>query len=125
MGGNGALKPGKSWTFKNIEYKVVSYITKQIVLIDKNGKNKKLPEESDAHVPGRLYAIFERNGQDVHAIACYGTNHKKRWEIHTLPHHGLTPHFHYWKDGRPVDEDPHVLTKLMERLLEKVRNFKP
>lgn len=67
----------------------------------KNAKESvKLPEES--HTPNRIYAIFNKNGNDVQAIAKYGPDGKKLWEIHTNDHHGIKPHYHPWQDGHPV-----------------------
>lgn len=60
-------------------------------------KSVKLPEES--HSPNRIYAIFNKNCNDVQAVAKYGPDGKKIWEIHTRDHNGLGAHYHPCEDG--------------------------
>ena len=42
------------------------------------------------------------------------------WEIHTTR---LGPHYHKWKDGKPLDEEPHPLTPAMKKLLKNVSDL--
>jgi hypothetical protein len=46
------------------------------------------------------------------------------WEIHTTDHKGLGAHYHKWKDGKPLDEEPHPLTPAMKKLLKNVSDLK-
>ena len=82
----------------------------------------KLPEES--HTPNSVYAIFNKNGNGVKAIAQYGSDGKKLWEIHTTDHHHMGPHVHYWENGGPKKEEPHSLTPQMQKLLDNVSKLK-
>lgn len=92
-----------------------------VVLEQKDPKHKgKLPEES--HTPNRIYVSFMANGQDVKEIAKYGSDGKKLWAIHTKDHKGIKPHYHIWKDGAPTEEG-YPLTKDMQKILKKIRNY--
>ena len=85
-----------------------------------------MPEES--HTPGRVYAIFRKDGKDVGSIAQYDRKGQKIWEIHTNEHKGIKPHYHKWEDKgngkRGQEKDGRKLTKRMQSILRKVRNFK-
>ena len=39
-------------------------------------------------------------------------------------HKGLGAHYHKWKDGKPLDEEPHPLTPAMKKLLKNVSDLK-
>ena len=57
---------------------------------------------------------------------------KKLWEIHTTYHDNLGPHYHLWKDGRPVQvidsngkkrNKAYALDDYKKSILDKVRNY--
>lgn len=90
----------------------------------------KLPEES--HTPNRIYAIFNKNGNDVQAIAKYGPDGKKIWEIHTRDHNGLGEHYHPCEDGHAKtitnrngypENEAYALDAEKKAILERVRNY--
>ena len=121
MGGNGSHASGILNTESGRAYKTLFKIGDNIIVLEQKDPKKKgkLPEES--HTPGRIYAIFRKDGKDVGSIAQYGKDGKKIWEIHTSPHHMGKEHYHKWKDGKPVSS--HYLTKAMRKILNKVRRF--
>jgi len=102
------------------KYKTIGKIVDIRIVKHKNPKLAKLPEES--HTPNRIYATFYKDGQDVKAIAKYGHDGKKIWEIHTIDHKKMGPHYHEWKNGRPINDKP--LTEEMWKILKKIRNYK-
>lgn len=122
MGANGSHASGVLKTEEGRAYKTLFKIGDNIVyLSQKNPKKEgKLPEES--HTPNRIYVSFKADGKDVKAIAKYGSDGKKLWEIHTLNHKGIQPHYHVWKNGAP-SEDGFALNGEMSKLLKKVRNY--
>ncbi len=132
MGGNGSFASGatnselgRKW------YAVDTYSDIQIVQLKDKKRSNKLPEES--HTPNRIYAVFERDGRDIKAIAKYGSDGKKMWEIHTADHDGLGAHFHNWENGRPerswnmekgrMRNVVHKLTPQMKKMLLNLRNY--
>lgn len=126
MGGNGSFVSGSTMCEDGREWKTVAVCGKIQILQLKSKKGQdKLPEES--HTPGRIYAIFRSDGKDVKAIAQYGKDGKKIWEVHTADHRGLKPHYHKWEDKgngkRGQVAGAHMLTKRMKSILRKVRNF--
>ena len=122
MGGNGSHASGVLNTEEGRQYKTIFTIGNNIkVLEQKNPKQSgKLPEES--RTPNRIYVSLLKNGKDVKEIAKYGDDGKKLWAIHTLDHHGLSPHYHTWKDGKP-SSDAYPLTTEMKQLLKKVQDY--
>lgn len=126
MGGNGSFVCGSTRCEDGRNWKTVATCGK-IQIIERKDRtiSDKLPEES--HTPGRIYAIFRKDGKDVKAIAQYGKDGKKIWEIHTDEHKGVKPHYHKWEDKgngkRGQVTEAHKLTKRMKRILRKVRNF--
>lgn len=121
MGGNGSAAKGLTNSEAGRKFKTVGTIGDIQIVESKNPKQSaKLPEES--HTPNRIYAEFRKDGKDVGAIAVYGPDCKKIYEIHTADHHGLNPHVHYWKDGKPVSVGP--LDASQQALLDKVRKNK-
>jgi len=122
MGANGSHASGVLNTEEGRAYKTLFKLGDNIVyLSQKNPKQEgKLPEES--RTPNRIYVSFKADGKDVKAIAKYGSDGKKLWEIHTANHHGLSPHYHVWQGGAPSEEG-YVLTNAMKNLLNKVRNY--
>lgn len=123
MGANGSYANGSTNTDSGQNYKTVASIGDNIKILEpKRGKDGiKLPEES--HTPNRIYATFYKDGHDVKAIAQYGDDDKKLYEIHTIDHKGLGVHYHVWENGRPVEGKVYSLTEDMKKLLDKVRNF--
>jgi hypothetical protein len=122
MGANGSDASGMLEFEQFREYITEYSIGDNIKVLSRKQKGQKLPEES--HTPGRIYATFYKDGHDLKSVAAYGPDHKKLYEIHTIAHHNLGAHFHYWKDGRPVDEEPHQLTPDMKKLIFNIRHFK-
>lgn len=121
MGANGTHANGSLKSELGRNWKTTATIgIIQIVALKNPKAGVKLPEES--HTPNRTYATFYKDGHDVKAIAKYGSDGKKLWEIHTVDHKGLGAHYHDWKDGSPTTS--HMLTAEMKALLNKVRNFK-
>lgn len=121
MGANGSFASGSTNSELGRSYRTIGTIGDIQVVSPKNrNAGIKLPEES--HTPGRIYATFYRDGHDVKAIAKYGSDGKKLWELHTIDHHGLGPHYHEWRNGRPINDNP--LTNEMRELLNNVRNYR-
>lgn len=120
MGGNGSASLGSTSYEAGREFKTVGNIGDiQIIERKDSSKPAKLPEES--HTPNRIYAEIRKDGTDVGAIAAYGPDCKKIYEIHTAEHHGISPHVHYWENGRPVSVQE--LNDTQQALLDKIRNF--
>ena len=122
MGGNGSFAMKSTASESGRRWKTVTTTGGGIKIIElKNSKSSyKLPEES--HSPNSVYAIFNKGGKGLKAIAQYGADGKKIFEIHTTDHDGLGAHFHPWKDGHPLDAQP--LTKSMKKLLDDALDFK-
>lgn len=121
MGANGSFAMGTTKSELGRKYKTIGEIGSVQIVTPKNRQaGIKLPEES--HSANRTYATFYRDGHDVKAIAKYGNDGKKLWEIHTVDHKNLGPHYHEWKNGRPVSDKP--LTKEMYEILNRIRNYK-
>ena len=125
MGGNGSRGKGLLDSEMGRNWKTVTTIGEiHVIQLKDPNKSNKLPEES--HTVNRIYAIFEKDGSDVKAIAKYDSNGKKVWEIHTTDHKGLGAHFHLWKDGKPIQGSEKSLADNPQLLaiLNKVRNLK-
>lgn len=123
MGGNGSYAKGSTAQESGRRWKTIAVLSDGTKVIELKVKGPvKLPEES--HTPNSVYAIFNKDGSGVKAIAKYGDDGKKLYEIHTTDHKGLGAHVHYWKDGGPVNEEPHALTPDMKKLLNNVMNLK-
>lgn len=131
MGANGSHAAGSTNSEAGRNWKTVGDVGEVQIIQRKNPKDSnKLPEES--HTPNRTYAIFEKDGSDVKAIARYGSDGKKLWEIHTTDHDGIGEHYHLWEDGKPVYDKGQngkprskalPLTPQMKELLEQIRNY--
>lgn len=120
MGANGSFASGMTDSDAGRMYKTIGRIGDlQVIMTRNRNAGVKLPEES--HTPNRIYATFYRDGHDVKAIAKYGDDGKKVWEIHTVDHKNLGPHYHVWTNGRPVDVFPLDDDKMA--ILEKVRRY--
>lgn len=125
MGANGSRGKGLLNSELGRNWKTVATIGEiQIVQLKNSSKPNKLPEES--HTENRIYAIFEKDGSDVKAIAKYGNDGKKIWEIHTVDHKGLGSHLHQWANEAPVYGSEQSIANYPDllALLNKVRNFK-
>ena len=123
MGANGSFASGATNTENGRRWQTILELSDGTKIIELKKKGSiKLPEES--HTPNSIYAIFNKDGKGVKAVAKYGDDGKKLWEIHTTDHHHIGEHFHYWKDGKPVDEEPHRLTPAMKNLLDNVTKLK-
>lgn len=131
MGANGSHANGSLESELGRNWKTTGTVG-DIQIVQKKNTNEsvKLPEES--HTPNRIYAVFNKKGNDVHSIAKYGSDGKKIWEIHTDMHNGIKPHFHPWKDGRPVriinkngkpGNATYHLDSEKQKILDKVRNY--
>lgn len=122
MGGNGSFAKRTTATEAGRRWKTVYVTASGIKIIElKNPKDSfSLPEES--HSPNSIYAIFNKGGKGLKAIAKYGADGKKLFEIHTTDHKGLGVHYHLWTDGHPLEAKP--LTKEMKQLLDDALNFK-
>ena len=124
MGGNGSVSSGVLNSEAGRKYVNVFRIDDNTLVLEQKNKKLgiKLPEES--HTSGRIYVAFKKDGSDVKSIAKYGPDGLKIWEIHTDDHHGLHPHYHPWRNGKPVKDDVRNLTEEMKRILQKIRNLK-
>ena len=126
MGGNGSFIRQSTECEDGRQWKTIATCGKiQILQLKNNSLGDKLPEES--HTPGRIYAMFRKDGKDVGSIAQYGRNGQKIWELHTSDHHYGAPHYHKWEDkgngNRGENKQAYELTKRMKKLLRKIRNF--
>ena len=130
MGANGMHASGALEYEDNRKWRTVDSIGDNIKILEMKpsspGKRRpgvKLPEES--RTSKRVYVVMypkddpKYNG--IKAIAQYGDDGKKVFEIHTSDHKGMGIHHHIWNDGRG---GPAVagLTDDMRVLYEKVIN---
>ncbi len=122
MGANGSHASGVLESTENREYYTLFSIGDNIKFLEMqaNGRGGKLPEES--HTPNRIYVSFYKDGKNVKEIAEYDENGKKKYSIHTHDHYGLSPHFHYRKEGRQ-DKEGHPLTSDMQKLYKQIINY--
>lgn len=131
MGANGSHANGSTQSDAGQRWKTIGTVGEIQIIQLKNTKSpNKLPEES--RTSNRIYAIFNKNGEDVKGIAKYGADGKKLWEIHTTDHDNLGPHYHPWEDGRPVQiidangdsrNKACPLDDYKQSLLDKVRHY--
>ncbi len=103
MGGNGSKSSGLTATESGRRWKTVEVLSNGVKVIESKKANTplKLPEES--HSPNSIYAMMDKKGRKLSRIAIYGPDCKKIVEIHTEEHHGISPHYHLWKDGKPMN----------------------
>ena len=125
MGANGSRAKGTLETDEGRAYKTLFKVDVKgnvIVYLDqKNPKQSgKTPEES--HTSNRIYASFLKNGKDIKEVSLFGSDGIKYLQIHTLPHHGISPHYHIWENGHPLKGD-HELTPHMKQILKIVQNY--
>ncbi len=126
MGGNGSFIYQSTACEDGRQWKTIATCGKiQIIEMKDRSKSNGMPAES--HTPGRIYAMFRKDGKDVGSIAQYGKNGQKIWEIHTGDHHFGAPHYHKWEykgnGKRGEKKEAFKLTKEMKKILRKVRNF--
>ena len=131
MGANGSLARRSGKSPVGDAYNNVGRVGNTYVVQMKNPKeNVNLPRKSE--VPNCIVAIFCKNGADVQKLAGYGPDCMKQWEVHTVDHHGLNPHYHPCINGKPeqiVNPDGTTsnlgmrLTNEMESLLSQLRNY--
>ncbi len=131
MGANGSHANGSLESELGRKWRTTATIGEIQIVQKKNFRESvKLPEES--HTPNRIYAIFNKKGDDVQAIAKYGADGKKIWEIHTRDHNGLGAHYHPCENGHPktsINSKGHQENVALElddqkkAILEKVRNY--
>ncbi len=131
MGANGSHANGSLDSELGRNWKTTGTVGDIQIVQKKNSKESvKLPEES--HTPNRIYAIFNKNGNDVQAIAKYGPDGKKIWEIHTRDHNGLGEHYHPCEDGHAKtitnrngypENEAYALDAEKKAILERVGNY--
>lgn len=131
MGANGSHSNGSLDSELGRKWKTTGTVGDIQIVQKKNAKESvKLPEES--HSPNRIYAVFNKKGNDVQAIAKYGPDGKKIWEIHTNDHNGLGPHYHPCEDGHArtitnrngyPESEAYSLDAEKKAILERVRNY--
>lgn len=102
MGGNGSKSLGLTATEYGRRWKTVEVLPNGVKIIEFKKVNTplKMPEES--YSPNSVYAMMDKKGRKLSRIAIYGADSTKIVEIHTDDHYGISPHYHQWKDGRPV-----------------------
>lgn len=121
MGANGSFASGTTATEEGRLWKTVAVLSNGFKVIElKNPKsNHKAPEES--HSPNSVYVMFNKDGGGIKSISKYGADGKKDYEIHTVDHKGLGPHYHKWHDGKP--DVPKSLTASMRKILDEVNSI--
>lgn len=128
MGGNGSFLKKEADAEGNRKFRTVYSLSDDIKILQLKNPRKGIVLPVESHTPGRIYAVFLPDGRDVSKIACYDEEGKKKYEIHTKSHNGLSPHYHKWVDGKDgTREQEHKASALkpeMVELLEKIRNMK-
>lgn len=104
----------------------------EVEIVEWKGPNNKSPEESNS--APRIYVTFDKKGNGINSISKYGEDHKKEWEIHTVPHDSKAarkkgeavdgPHVHKWKDGAPTKVEPLRTDDPRFGLLQRLQDFK-
>lgn len=122
MGGNGSFALKTTASEAGRRWKTVAITPSGIKIIELKNPNDSFSLPVESHSPNSIYAIFNKGGKGVKAIAKHGVDGKKLFEIHTTDHKGLGAHFHPWKDGHPLDAKP--LTLEMQKLIDDVLNLK-
>ena len=122
MGGNGSFARKSTASEAGRRWKTVAITSSGIKIIELKKLNDSYSLPVESHSPNSIYAIFNKNGSGVKAIAQYGSDGKKLWEIHTTDHKGLGVHYHPWGDGHPQDAKP--VTQGMKQLIYDVLNLK-
>lgn len=122
MGANGSFALGTTNTEEGREWKTVMITPSGIRIIEKKNPKDSFGMPVESHSPNVIYALFNKGGKGVKAIAKHGPDGKIIFEIHTTDHKGLGAHYHPWNDGHPLKAQP--LTPYMKKLLDDVLNFK-
>ena len=126
MGGNGSFSRHAADCEDGRQWKTVATCGK-IQIIERKDRSKSNAMPVESHTPGRIYAMFRKDGKDVGSIAQYGRDGQKIWELHTGDHHFGALHYHKWEDkgngNRGENKQAYELTKSMKKLLRQLRNF--
>ncbi len=122
MGGNGSFARKSTASEAGRRWKTVAITSSGIKIIELKNPNDSYSLPVESHSPNTIYSIFNKNGSGVKAIAKYGSDGKKLWEIHTTDHKGLGVHYHPWSDGHPQYAKP--ITQAMKKIIDDVLNFK-
>lgn len=124
MGANGSKSSGILEDESGRRWKTVEELPNGVKIIEfKNSKTPtKMPEES--HSPNAIYGMMFKKGNGLKSISIYDSDCKKIVEIHNEDHDGLGPHYHYWKNGRPVGEPQPISTNPQyQQLLNETINL--
>ena len=102
MGANGSKSQGLIETEEGRRWKTIEVLANGVKIIEfKDSKTpSKMPEES--HSPNAIYGMMFKKGNGLKSISIYDSDCKKVVEIHNEDHDGIGPHFHCWKNGRPI-----------------------
>lgn len=102
MGANGSKSSGITEDEKGRRWKTVEVLQNGVEIIElKDSKTPtKMPEES--HSPNAIYGMMFKKGNGLKSISIYDSDCIKVVEIHNEDHDGIGPHYHNWKNGRPV-----------------------
>lgn len=122
MGGNGSFALGTTQSEAGRRWKTIMVTPSGIKILELKNPNDSISLPEESHTPGSIFAIFNKGGKGLKAVAKYGDDCKKLFEIHTTDHKGLGAHYHPWKDGHPLDAKP--LTEGLKKLLEDAINLK-
>ena len=122
MGGNGSFASRSTDSEAGRRWRTVAITESGIKIIELKNSNESFSLPVESHSPNSIYAIFNKGGKGLKAIAKHGEDGKKLFEIHTTDHKGLGAHYHPWKDGHPLEAKP--LTHKMKKLIDDVLNFK-
>ena len=95
MGANGQIATTGTLTEGDTQWAAIATVGRVHILQQTTKGSLKVPRQADAN---STIAIFRKDGKDVKAIAHYGPDKQKVWEIHTVPHGGINPHYHPWVD---------------------------
>lgn len=124
MGGNGSKSSGLTAKESGRRWKTVEVLPNGVEVIEfkKSNTPLKMPEES--HSPNSVYAMMDKKGSKLSRIAVYDADCMKIVEIHTEDHHGISPHYHMWKDGRPVGSvKPVSDNSSLQRLFDETLSY--
>lgn len=122
MGGNGSFALKSTVSEAGRRWKTVMTTPSGIKILELKNPNSSISLPEESHTPNTTYAIFNKGGKGLKAVAKYGEEGKKLFEIHTTDHKGLGAHYHPWKDGHPMEARP--LTAALKKLLNDAINLK-
>ena len=96
MGGNGSFIYQSTACEDGRQWKTIATCGKiQIIEMKDRSKSNGMPAES--HTPGRIYAMFRKDGKDVGSIAQYGKNGQKTLIQHRIDEIPDTIHDHLFQ----------------------------